>query len=62
MNTRIALVVDPSSGVFKVVASDEWGNRRTAGEGYELESVLRQSASVLGHPLVVPLSGPETFV
>ena len=61
MNTRIALIVSGTSNPwFKVVTMNEDREQRVLAEGYDLGRALFFASSSLGHPLVIPISGPET--
>lgn len=58
MNERIALVVE--YGDFIVRVTDAWGNNRDIYRFSSLEECLRQAQMMLGHPIVIPISGPNT--
>jgi len=61
VDRKIALIVSDSvNGWFKVVAMDDSGNQRIVHEGGDLARTLTYAAGVLGHSLVIPLSGPAT--
>lgn len=61
MSQKIALVVHNSTNAwFEIKTMDEQGNQRSLHSGDDLGRVLNYAASVLGHTLVIPLSGPET--
>jgi hypothetical protein len=58
MPNRIALIVE--NGRFEVKVSDEWGGSFIAGQSSDLQECLAHAYIRLGHPLVIPISGPGT--
>lgn len=60
MNDKIAVIVHPY-GVFEVKVIDQYGGVRQLSYSHDLGLALAQAASALGHPLVLPLSGPTTM-
>lgn len=61
MNRRIAIIVpNVPNPWFKIAAMDEHGNQQIVHEGPDLGRALTFAASVLGHALVIPVSGPDT--
>lgn len=61
MNKKIALIVTNADNPwFSVAIQDELGIMSIAASGPDLTMVFHQASCVLGHPLVLPLSGPET--
>lgn len=62
MNKKLAVVVHNSTNpYFEVKAMDESGNQSTVCSGDNLGRVLNNAAAMLGHPVIIPLAGPETF-
>jgi hypothetical protein len=58
MANRIALVVE--NGRFEVRVTDEWGGQIIVGQSSDLQQCLEHAYMRLGHPLVIPISGPNT--
>lgn len=57
---KLALIAHPYGG-FEVRAADEYGNsRQVAWSSDDVGACLQMAASVLGHPVVLPLSVPGT--
>lgn len=59
MNAGIALIVS-NYGSFALRVMDEYGGQREIAHSNSLEDCLRDAAINLGHPLVIPISGPNT--
>lgn len=58
---KIALIVQPSNTfAFQVRKMDEFGGQEVVAQAMDLESALREAAQRLNHPLVIPISGPNT--
>ena len=62
MNDKIALIIQPpgSHYLFEVRCMDSFGDQRVLASGWELQDVLLAAANSAGHPLVLPISGPNT--
>jgi hypothetical protein len=56
---HIALIIE--NGRFEVQAGDAWGQHFIA-RSTDLQECLEQARQVLGHPLVIPISGPNTEI
>lgn len=61
MSTRIGLIVSNTSNPwFKVMIDDGNGCQREVASGPDLGRALNYAAVMLGYPLVLPISGPDT--
>lgn len=61
MNKKIALIVEDSANTwFRVMTDDGNGNKMEIASGSDVGRVLNYAAVMLGHSLVIPLSGPDT--
>jgi len=61
MNKKLALVVHNSTNPhFEVKTMDEFGQQSSVSSGDDLGRVLNYAAVMLGHPVIIPLCGPET--
>ena len=57
---HIAVIV--KDGRFEVQTIDEWKCCQVVAGSHELGECLKRAEAELGHPLVIPLSGPTTVL
>lgn len=58
MNEKLALIVEFS--FFSVRRIDQWGGQSTVFSSPDLRECLAEASKILGYPLVLPISGPNT--
>ena len=58
MSEKLALVVE--FGCFSVRRTDLWGGQSTVFRSPDLRECLAEASNILGYPLVLPISGPNT--
>lgn len=58
MSEKLALVIQ--YGYFEVRRIDQWGGQSTVFRSPDLRECLAEASNMLGHPLVIPISGPNT--